>query len=183
MINHFAHTGGYYPIGGASEIAYNMIPIIEKSGGKVLVKANVTEILCNDQGEACGVLVKKGSEQYRLNAPLIISNAGAYNTFQRLLPKEISQKSYYTDLLENQMKPGMAALSIFVGMDAGHDELGLKAQNTWAFTSNSWLAFHTQQFSKYEFLSQSSPNSSLYCVLQYNYYTIIQITIKFKLRN
>lgn len=183
MINHFAHTGGYYPIGGASEIAYNMIPIIEKSGGKVLVKANVTEILCNDQGEACGVLVKKGSEQYRLNAPLIISNAGAYNTFQRLLPKEISQKSYYTDLLENQMKPGMAALSIFVGMDAGHDELGLKAQNTWAFTSNSWLAFHTQQFSKYEFLSQSSPNSSLYCVLQYNCYTIIQITIKFKLRN
>jgi all-trans-retinol 13,14-reductase len=183
LINHFAHTGGYYPIGGASEIAYNMIPIIEKSGGKVLVKANVTEILCNDQGEACGVLVKKGSEQYRLNAPLIISNAGAYNTFQRLLPKEISQKSYYTDLLENQMKPGMAALSIFVGMDASHDELGLKAQNTWAFTSNSWLAFHTQQFSKYEVLSKFSPDSSLYCVLQYNYYTIIQITIKFKLRN
>ena len=176
MINHFAHTGGYYPIGGASEIAYNMIPIIEKSGGKVLVKANVTEILCNDQGEACGVLVKKGSEQYRLNAPLIISNAGAYNTFRRLLPKEISQKSYYTDLLENQMKPGMAALSIFVGMDASHDELGLKAQNTWAFTSNSWLAFHTQQFSKYEYSPESS--LSLYYVCNTNYNQILTTQLK-----
>ena len=36
----------------------------------------------------------------------------------------------------------MAALSIFVGLDAGHDELGLKAQNNWAFTSSSWLALH-----------------------------------------
>ena len=67
LINHFMHTGGYYPIGGASEIAYNMIPIIEKSGGKVLVKADVTEIICNNQGEACGVLVKKGSEEYRFD--------------------------------------------------------------------------------------------------------------------
>merc|ERR1712223_304567 len=73
LINHFVHSGGYYPIGGASEIAYNMIPIIEKSGGKVLVKADVTEIICNNQGEACGVLVKKGSEEYRLNGPIIIS--------------------------------------------------------------------------------------------------------------
>ena len=74
------------------------------------------------------------------------------------------------------MKPGMAALSIFVGMDASHDELGLKAQNTWAFTSNSWLAFYTQQiqhFSKYEFLSQYSLDSSL------SRYYALQITINF----
>ena len=113
-----------------------MIPIIEKPGGKVLVRANVTEILCNDQGAAYGVLVKKGSEEYKIHAPKIISNAGAYNTFQKLLPKEISQKSYFPDLLKN-MKPGKAALSVFVGMDASNEELKLKAQNVWAFTSNS----------------------------------------------
>ena len=42
---HFLDTGGYYPVGGASEIAYNMIPIIERAGGKVLVRANVVRIL------------------------------------------------------------------------------------------------------------------------------------------
>jgi all-trans-retinol 13,14-reductase len=41
--------GGYYPVGGASEIAFNMIPIIEQSGGKVLVRADVTQILCNKE--------------------------------------------------------------------------------------------------------------------------------------
>ena len=46
LISHFQH-GGFYPIGGASEIAFNMIPVIERTGGKVLVKAEVQEILHN----------------------------------------------------------------------------------------------------------------------------------------
>ena len=96
------HTGGYYPIGGASEIAFNMIPIIEASGGRVLVRANVQKILCNPSGQACGVLVKKGSEEYTIHAPNIISNAGAYNTFQKLLPREIATNSYFYELLESK---------------------------------------------------------------------------------
>jgi hypothetical protein len=39
---HFLESGGYYPVGGASEIAFNLIPVIESAGGKVLVRANVT---------------------------------------------------------------------------------------------------------------------------------------------
>ena len=31
----------------------------------------------------------------------------------------------------------MAAISVFVGLNASNEELGLKAQNTWAFTSNA----------------------------------------------
>ena len=135
LVNHFAKTGGYYPIGGASEIAFNMIPVIEKSGGAVLVRANVKKIICNDIGQACGVLVKKGSEEMSIAAPIIISNAGAYNTFQKLLPQEISEISYYSKILRKS-KPGMAAISIFVGLDASNEDLNLKAQNTWAFTSN-----------------------------------------------
>ena len=46
MIYHY-EEGGFYPVGGASEIAFNMIPIIERTGGKVLVRANVKEILYN----------------------------------------------------------------------------------------------------------------------------------------
>jgi all-trans-retinol 13,14-reductase len=96
--------GGYYPVGGASEIAFNMIPIIEQSGGKVLVRADVTQILCNKENKAHGIVVKKGSEEYNFFAPLIISNAGAYNTFQTLLPKEIAVKSYYHSLLKGTVK-------------------------------------------------------------------------------
>ena len=35
--NHFLKQGGWYPVGGSSEFAFNMVPIIERYGGKVLV--------------------------------------------------------------------------------------------------------------------------------------------------
>ena len=59
-------------MGGASEIAYNIIPVIERAGGKVLVRANVKEILITD-GRAQGVKVEKGSEEHMIVAPLVIS--------------------------------------------------------------------------------------------------------------
>lgn len=48
--------GGWYPQGGASEIAFHSIPIIERAGGAVLTKAPVQSILVNSQGKACGEL-------------------------------------------------------------------------------------------------------------------------------
>lgn len=143
LVNHFAHTGGYYPIGGASEIAFNMIPIIERQGGKVLVKANVSAINC-ENGKAIGVEVTKGSEKYQISAPIIISNAGAFNTFHRLLPPQISNQSYFSKLLKNR-KPGLAAMSIFIGLKASNEQLNLKAHNIWAFTSNNAM----NEFSPY----------------------------------
>jgi all-trans-retinol 13,14-reductase len=46
-LNSHFYDGGFYPNGGASEIALNIIPVIERAGGKVFVRANVTEILHN----------------------------------------------------------------------------------------------------------------------------------------
>ena len=132
--NHYIH-GGYYPIGGASEIALNIIPVIEKTGGKVLVRAEVEEILHNGT-KAMGVKVKKGKETYILQAPIIISDAGLYNTFQKLLPPQIAKTSYYHDIA-NQLKPACGCISIFVGFDKSHDELNLKKQNYWAFPTNN----------------------------------------------
>ena len=46
--------GAYYPVGGPSEIAYQMVHTIEHLGGRVLVQAAVTDILCDDSGRAVG---------------------------------------------------------------------------------------------------------------------------------
>ena len=72
---HFMRGGSHYPVGGASEIAYNIIPLIEAGGGRVLVRANVTDIL-ERQGRVCGVRVSKGTENHEIYAPLVISSAG-----------------------------------------------------------------------------------------------------------
>ena len=38
LTRHFS-LGGGYPVGGASQIALNIIPVIEDAGGSVLVRA------------------------------------------------------------------------------------------------------------------------------------------------
>lgn len=53
LVTHYLN-GAWYPKGGATEIAYHMIPIIEEAGGAVLVRAPVNRILFNSAQEACG---------------------------------------------------------------------------------------------------------------------------------
>jgi len=132
---HFMRGGAHYPVGGSSEIAYNIIPVIESTGGKVLVRANVTKIL-EKNGKVCGVNVSKGTENHDIFAPLVISSAGLYNTFQSLLPPHIANKSYYRKLCD-ELKPGVAAMNVFLGLNASAEELGIKRQNMWAFNSNN----------------------------------------------
>lgn len=40
-----------------------------------------------------GVSVKKGEEEVHIHAPMVISNAGIFNTYQKLLPKELQTTS------------------------------------------------------------------------------------------
>lgn len=39
-----------------------------------------------------GVTVLKGQEEIEVHAPVVISNAGIFNTFQKFLPKHIQDK-------------------------------------------------------------------------------------------
>ena len=136
LTNHFTY-GGYYPKGGSSEIAFNIIPTIEKANGRVLVRARVTDILM-DEGmtRAVGVRVKKGHTVYEIMAPLVISDAGIYNTFEKLLPPKVVEK-FSLDRVLSRVKHGVGLLSVFVGLDGTKEELGLQASNIWAFTSSN----------------------------------------------
>ncbi len=138
--NHFQKNGSYYPVGGSSEIAYNVVPVIERSGGKVLVRADVKDIVV-ENGRAVGVTVARKSGHVVLKAKRIISSAGLYNTFQRLLPPQVASQSYYSKLCSN-IKPGLAAMNVFIGLNASNEELGLTTTNTWSFTdSDASLSF------------------------------------------
>ena len=79
--------GGYYPVGGASEIARNVIPVIQQSGGEVFTYADVTNILI-ENGRAVGVRLADGHEE---RAATVISDAGVFNTFTELLPDTAPQ--------------------------------------------------------------------------------------------
>ena len=92
------------------------------------------EILFNGK-KVYGVVVKKGMELYKIEAPLIISSAGIYNTFEKLLPPQVAESSYFSDICK-QLKPAGAAMNVFLGLNASNEELNLKPHNIWAFTTN-----------------------------------------------
>lgn len=135
LVRHYL-SGAWYPKGGASEIAYHMIPIIEKAGGAVLVRAPVNRILLNEAKEAIGVSVMKGQEEVHIHAPMVISDAGIFNTYQTLLPKDVQTMPAIQKQL-SMVQNGEGGMSIFIGLDGTKEELGLKAENYWIYSENN----------------------------------------------
>lgn len=79
------------------------------------------------------------SNQRGLNPqpPLLIHHAyaGIHNTLKKLLPEAVAKTSPIWPLTLTA-KPGIGNLSVFIGLRGTTEELGLKAQNVWAFTSS-----------------------------------------------
>ena len=85
IVSHYLN-GAWYPAGGSGEIPKAASSVIRDAGGELLPGHEVTKIIL-ENGRAVGVEVqpKKGKEQPRLEfrAPVIVSDAGAWNTFTR----------------------------------------------------------------------------------------------------
>ncbi len=109
-----------YPDGGGEMIGRALVDEIEHYGGEVFAYAPVDEILLRGK-RAIGVRMEDGSE---IMAKAVISNAGAANTFGQLLPEDAPSKAYYKKQLKD-VKPSLAHLNLFVGIDADAETLGL----------------------------------------------------------
>ena len=55
VVQHY-WAGGYYPIGGPSEITLQLIKSLEANGGRILTQAPVSSIMADDEGKAIGKL-------------------------------------------------------------------------------------------------------------------------------
>ncbi|TMS15565.1 Putative all-trans-retinol 13,14-reductase [Larimichthys crocea] len=135
LLLHHYKRGAYYPRGGASEFAFHIIPVIQQGGGAVLVRAPVQRILLNQQGKAYGVTVLKGQEEIEVHAPVVISNAGIFNTFQKFLPQQIQEKPEIQSLL-GMVRHGMGSFLVFVGLDGTKEELDIVSSNFWMYKDN-----------------------------------------------
>uniref|UniRef100_W5N617 Amine oxidase domain-containing protein n=1 Tax=Lepisosteus oculatus TaxID=7918 RepID=W5N617_LEPOC len=134
LLQHYKR-GAYYPRGGASEIPFHIIPVIQKAGGAVLVRAPVQRILVNQEGAAYGVTVKKGQEEVKVLAPVVISDAGMFNTFEKFLPPEIQAKPEIRSRL-SMVRHSMGSFLVFVGLDGTQEELSIVSTNFWLFKNN-----------------------------------------------
>jgi all-trans-retinol 13,14-reductase len=122
--------GGSYPVGGAGAIAEAMATQMERSGGALVTSAEVAQILL-EGGKAAGVRMADGRN---FRAPLVISDAGAANTFGRLLPAELPAVAALRGKLAG-VAASTAHVSLYVGLAKSDAELGLKGTNLWIYPS------------------------------------------------
>jgi len=129
IVAHHYFEGAAYPVGGASAIAAAVAPTIEGAGGRIAVAAEVTEILLGADGHAVGVRMADGRD---LRSAVVISDAGAYNTFSRLLPPERSSAGGVLEALTD-LRPSEGHLCLYVGLTRGAGEPEFDATNLWIY--------------------------------------------------
>jgi len=132
LANHYL-KGAWYPVGGASQIATNILPVIEKTGGRAIPRREVTEIII-ENGAAIGVKAKKThkneAEIEEYYAPVIISNVGAYNTYTKLIPENYPIP--YREEIKAFAK-GTSNITIYLGFKESPTKLGFFGENHWIY--------------------------------------------------
>ena len=138
--------GAYYPKGGPLVIAELIIHVIERWGGKVMVRAPVSSIIMDEKrNRAIGVEVKGR----KIMANTVISSVGAPKTFGGLVPS--SHRQVVNDCIQGLNDPNVASnvslMSMFVGINDPDHSLTLPKSNYWIH-SPSWD--HDQNMAEYE---------------------------------
>ncbi|OGP15744.1 MAG: FAD-dependent oxidoreductase [Deltaproteobacteria bacterium RIFCSPLOWO2_02_FULL_50_16] len=128
MVAKHYFDGGAYPVGGSSSFVKTIAPVIEKAGGKVLVKAEVEKVLVR-QGRVVGVRLANGDE---ILAPIVISDAGVVNTYQRLLPSHLVTEFKLGEKL-NRIPASESHICLYMGLKHTAQELGLGQSNYWIY--------------------------------------------------
>jgi all-trans-retinol 13,14-reductase len=126
IANHFLE-GAYFPIGGSSRIAETIAPVIEQSGGAMLTRARVNQILIH-KGCVCGVKLDNGDE---IESKNVVSSIGIANTFRSLIPNE--HKQVHMDQLLKKIPPACSHICLFIGLKESAESLGLKQTNIWVY--------------------------------------------------
>jgi all-trans-retinol 13,14-reductase len=148
VANHY-FEGGFYPVGGSGVFAETIGPVIEKAGGKVLINAEVAEVVVAG-GRAVGV--KMAADGAVLRAPVVISDAGVSNTFARLVPREVAQRYRLLEKLK-KVKPSIAHLCLYIGFKHSAEELRIPKFNLWLYPHEN----HEKSFAD----SRGNPDAAL----------------------
>jgi len=126
VVDHYLEGAGY-PVGGASEIAASIAPVIESAGGRIATRAEVSQILIERGNRAVGVRLVDGRE---IRSPVVISDTGAWTTLTGLLPAGAAQRIPIRSQLE-AVGPSTSHLGLYVGMARGPDEPEVGPGNLW----------------------------------------------------
>jgi len=127
ITRHFLH-GGYYPVGGAQEIARCLCRTVAAAGGWTRVVAEVEEVLV-ERGRAAGVRLAGGEV---LRAPRVVLASGVGTAVRRLLPEHVRATPWAAAL--RALEPGPAHVCLYLGLQGGDPRrAGASGANHWIY--------------------------------------------------
>jgi all-trans-retinol 13,14-reductase len=114
--------GAFHPVGGGAALAHALAAQIAALGGAVVGRAEVDHVRVST-GRASGVVLADGVE---VEAPLVVSDAGAHTTFRRLVraPSALGERLA-------TLAPSGAHVGLYVGLGGAPPAHGLDGANLW----------------------------------------------------
>lgn len=122
--------GAYYFMGGFQTLPDAFVTALERNDGELMLRRRVDRILLDDEGRAAGVALDDGRE---VRAPLVISNADALDTFERMVGADNLPANFMKRL--QKMEIALSAVVMFAATDRNVSEFG-PAHET--FVSLTW---------------------------------------------
>ncbi len=138
-------NGGWYPDGGSNKIAEYILPTIKKNGGDVLLSHRVEEIIIKNN-TAIGVKVShlQGEhvhEEKEFYADVIVSNAGYYNTYKKMIQKQsldLNTRQKIINIekeLEELYLDSISNVTLYLGLKDNPENYGIEGRNYWIYSS------------------------------------------------
>lgn len=116
--------GGSFPIGGSSQIAKTIDPLIEAAGGIILTNVEVKEVRVINN-KATGVLMNDGKV---FTADNIVSGAGIMTTYHKILPENVCVQHKLKEQLQ-KIERSISHACLYIGLKGSPQELKLPKTN------------------------------------------------------
>ena len=127
VVKHFQY-GAYYPIGGSSMIAKEIIETIRKTGGDVVVRSAVKELIL-ENGKCVGVKANHRDGTYELRSPIVLSAISALSLVRHLIPESYQQIPWAQELKSFHQTPPHVCL--YIGFEGDVEKAGATHSSQW----------------------------------------------------
>jgi all-trans-retinol 13,14-reductase len=125
----YLERGGWYPVGGSSVIAEQMLPVIRASGGDAWAGVQVASLLFDD-ARIVGVRTVTGEE---IHADVVVSTIGARETVDQLLTTELGEDDWIDEI--RSFRPSICHFSMYLGFEGDVEAAGATKANHWVYPS------------------------------------------------
>jgi all-trans-retinol 13,14-reductase len=123
----YLQSGAWYPVGGGAAFAEHILPTITAGGGEARACTRV-ETLLFDGDRVVGVKTAEGEE---IRADVVISNIGARETVNHLLPADCGHDDWIAEI--RALPPSVAHFSLFMGFEGDVEDAGATRSNHWLY--------------------------------------------------